>query len=95
MFRSFVFAKIWSLILLQLGLICLQKTTCLSVLEAAGSVSSYLFYGLVELAGALAFWRNEGSNRASLLLDIFVDSFENTPVNSKCLRFRGTNVDKE
>lgn len=55
-------------------------------------MSGYLLYGLVELAGALAFWRNEGSNRASLLLDVFVDSSENTPVNSKCLCFRGMNL---
>jgi len=56
-------------------------------------VSSYLLYGLVKLATAVTFRRNEVNNCANFLLDIFVDSSENIPVNSKALCFRGMSLD--
>lgn len=85
MFWSFVSPQISSLILVQFGLICIRKASYLSALEVSGSMSSYLLYGLVELATAVTFWRNEMSNCANFLLDVFVDSSENIPVNSKRL----------
>lgn len=95
MFRSFFSPQIWSLILVQFGLICIHKASSLSVLEVSGSMSSYLRYGFVELATAVTFWRNEVSNSANFLLDVFVDGCENIPVNSKCLCFRGMSLDTE
>lgn len=58
-------------------------------------MSSYLHYGFVELATAVTFWRNEVSNSANFLLDVFVDGCENIPVNSKYLCFRGMSLDTE